>query len=439
MRLAPWALLALVLTQGCSEERAGRLGGGRRGASDSGPSVSSDASAGDAIASLDAAEGTDSGFFEDPDSGLFFDASFRRDSEIGDLSSSDGGDACVYTSAVLGRVCAPEQREWVPGATVTLEAIDCHGVPFTITATSGNDGSFRLDGVPPGTWTVTAQAGAFSQTYTVTVLPGREEIIPNDRLCVQQDVVRVAVVTGFGDRIENLLGNVGIQFDTYDGNSGWSTSAAPFLSDLSALQRYDLIFIDCAAATMMYTVDLGANAQRIIGNLRQYVMGGGSLYASDWAVTFLALAFPSMVEPQLRGTSTVAVPFDATRLSGYAPQTVNARVVEPSLARAIGATQVAITFPDTSGARSGNWGLLELGSTPATVLVEAEVATCSSGAMICNGQTQPGPMVTAPLGIKFKLTPVTQRGGNVFYTSFHNIAQTGTGVADILRWIIFHL
>ena len=92
-----------------------------------------------------------------------------------------------------------------------------------------------------------------------------------------------------------------------------------------------------------------------------------------------------------------------------------------------------------SGARSGNWGLLAVGTPNATVLVEGEALTCSTGAMICNGTTTPGPSVLAPLAIRFKLTPVDQRGGNVYYTAFHNIAQTGTGVADILRWIVFHL
>ena len=32
-----------------------------------------------------------------------------------------------------------------------------------------------------------------------------------------------------------------------------------------------------------------------------------------------------------------------------------------------------------------------------------------------------------------------QKGGNVYYTSFHNIAQPGNDVADILKYIVFRL
>lgn len=418
--------LSLILVLGCADERARPGAGNRRGSDAGSTATSSDAAvidpSDDAAASID--------------SGLDDRASITLDARV----PSDGGpNMCTDAGAISGRVCAPAEREWVAGAIVSVEAIDCNGVRVTITATSGPDGSFRLENVPSGAWTVKAVAGAFSQTYQVTVSEGREEIIPVDALCVQQDVVRVAVITGFGDRIENLLTNVGIQFDTFDGNAGWSTSAAPFLSDPLQLERYDLIFIDCAAATNLYTVDLGPSATLIVDNLRRYVMNGGSLYASDWAVTFLALAFPSIVRPDLRNVNMVTSPFEATELSGYAPQTIMAQVTDPSLARAIGASTVPITFPDATGARSGNWGLLDLAGTQATVLVEGQAITCSQGAVVCNAQSAPGPTVTAPLAIKFKLTPATERGGNVFYTAFHNIAQTGTGVADILRWIVFRL
>ncbi|MCC7381950.1 MAG: carboxypeptidase regulatory-like domain-containing protein [Deltaproteobacteria bacterium] len=436
-RRAAFAILActgaISACDSCADGRAGRPPGVARFDRTDADSAGTDG----AVAPADGALSESDALILDGD--FFFDASIERDSGGSDLGAPDSGDPCGYLTEVIGRVCSPEARDWVAGAQVTLEAIDCLGAPIILSAVTGPDGSFSILGVPPGTWNLTATAGAFSRVYTVTVPASGQVVIPTDQLCVEQDVVRVAVVTGFGDRIETLLSNLGIRYDTFDGAQGWATSAAPFLADLAQLQQYDLVFIDCAAATASYLVDLGPNAPSIVANLRQYVLGGGSLYASDWAVTFLAMAFPSMVQPRLRTTSTVSNPFQATELSGYAPQTITAQVIDAPLASAIGATQVSIAFPDASGARSTNWGLLDLTHTTATVLVEGQALTCSAGATICNQQSTPGPAVTAPLAVRFKLTPQTERGGNVYYTAFHNIAQTGTGVADILRWIVFHL
>ena len=444
------ALLALLLTAACSDGRSsGRPGPGgntkRDAAAASGDgSEAVDAAAGDdAGTSADGSEPSDGAPSSDAmgsgDGAIFFDALSLPDADAPDSSSEDGGQQCGSISSVAGRVCSPEARDWIAGATVTLETVDCNGLPLTLTATSGVAGWFELTQVPPGTWTLTVQAGMFSQTYTVTVPQNGQVLIPTDQLCVRGDVVRVAVVTGFGDHIETLLSNLGIHADTFDGTSGWATSAAPFLADLAALQRYDIVFIDCGAATTSYTSDLGPSAAQITSNLRSYVMGGGSLYASDWAVSFLALAFPQMVVPDLRTQASVMLPFQTTELAGYAPQTIAASVVDAPLAQAIGTNQVPITFPDMSGARSANWGLLDLSTTHADVLVQGQATTCSAGATTCNQSSTPGPVVSAPLAVRFKLTPANQQGGNVYYTAFHNIAQTGTGVSDILRWIVFHL
>jgi hypothetical protein len=62
-----------------------------------------------------------------------------------------------------------------------------------------------------------------------------------------------------------------------------------------------------------------------------------------------------------------------------------------------------------------------------------------AGAMSCNSMSSPGPMVAAPLAVAFKLTPDGTRGGNLYFTAFHNIAQQGNDVANILKYIVFHL
>jgi hypothetical protein len=358
----------------------------------------------------------------------------------------DAGE-CQASGIVTGRVCAPQQRDWIAGAMVTLNAMDCHGNAVTLSATSGMDGSFTINNVPAGSWTVTAVAGMFMTSYMVNVQDGQTTTIPPDQLCLNT-TPRIAVVTGSGDHIETLLTNLGITPTIFDGTTNWATAGSTFLANLNQMKMYDLIFIDCGAAktrvtdmmtgNMVTAIDLGSNASTIVQNLQQYVMGGGSIYASDWAVAFLAMAFPQQVQPHLMGGGSVAMPMVTNNLDGYAPQTINAMVTDMPLATALQKQTVSITFPDQSGARSYHWGLLDMPSQ-ARILVQGPASTCAMGAMTCDHNSMPGPSQNAPLAIGFKLTPMDQRGGNVYYTSFHNIAQTGNDVANVLKYIIFHL
>ena len=44
-----------------------------------------------------------------------------------------------------------------------------------------------------------------------------------------------------------------------------------------------------------------------------------------------------------------------------------------------------------------------------------------------------------PFAVRYKVTPQKDHGGWVVYTSFHNTAQTGDDVANILKFLILHL
>ena len=347
-----------------------------------------------------------------------------------------GLDPCTDQGAVTGRVCAPDLATWLNGATVALDGTDCHGQPAHVETISSADGTFTLSGAPPGDWTIKATLGAFSQATPVAVRAGASTAIPDNQLCVAQKTVRIAVVTGAGDRIEDLLTSLRLQFTVFRGDSStWTTEAEPFLSDLNALKQYDLVFIDCAAAKSSgTTIDLGPNAARIQQNLLAYVQQGGSVYGSDWALIFSLAAAPTGITFATSGGAAVASPFNATVLKGYAPQTVSARVDDAGLAQFLGKATLSITFPKQTGANSLHWGLMA--STTGQVLVSAaSVVTCPDTACATAGPNRSN----VPLAVRVRKGQAGVRGGNVVYTSFHNVAQSGTDVAQVLKYLVLNL
>jgi hypothetical protein len=345
------------------------------------------------------------------------------------------------TGTVSGRVCAPDKATWVNGATVTVDATDCHGHPVHLTTTSAADGTFTLDGVPGGSQTVHAALGDFSQDTAVAVMVNQTTQIPDNQLCVAQGAVKIAVITAAGDKIESLLMSLSLQYTLFAGDgTSWASTASPFLSDLTQMKQYDIIFFDCAAAHVSSSgaIDLGTHSAQISQNLAAYVAQGGSIYASDWALVFPLLASPGSFDFLLNGGGAPPLPLPTKRLMGYAPQTVTATIAEPQLATFLGKSQVSITFPKQTTASSLHWGLLQNVSSAARVLVAAPmVQACETTDTNC---TSAGMTVTSiPLAVEVKVTPATQRGGKVVYTSFHNIAQSGDDVAKILKYLVLHL
>ncbi len=272
-----------------------------------------------------------------------------------DAGSVDGGMQCPG-GTIIGRICAPDQRTWVNGATVTVDATDCNGKAVELTATSGADGNFEVDGVPAGHWTVHAASGSFSQDLPIDVTVGQTTSIPENQLCVSQGTVKIAVVTGSGDKIETLLDGLSLTYTTIAGDSAsWATTAAPFLTDLTQMKQYDIIFFDCAAAHVSSSgsIDLGSHGNQIHQNLQDYVAQGGSVYASDWALVFAYYADPGAIDFLTNGGGAIVTPLPTNNLMGYAPQTVSATVwPTPSSPRSSASRRCRSTSPNRRASRA---------------------------------------------------------------------------------------
>jgi hypothetical protein len=336
--------------------------------------------------------------------------------------------------ALHGQVCATDGKTLLNGATVTVDAVDCHGAPVHVETETDAAGAFTLEGLPQGLVTVKASLGDFKRVANVIVVAGETSEVPGPDLCLEQQNIKIAVITGNGDKIERLLTDLHLTYTIFDGTPGlWPNGAAVFLSDLKQLKTYDLVFIDCAAATSLYHVDLGDEAALIESNLRDYVQSGGSLYASDWAGLIASFGAPGAL--MFAADTPVQLPFDAHNLKGFAPQTLTATISDEGLKTFLGKPSIAIVFPKASSAVSLHWGLLE--STPgATVLATADhVGVCTDAACATQGLARDH----VPLAVRVKVTPAGTHGGQVLYTSFHNIAQGGDDVARLLKYLVLNL
>ena len=337
--------------------------------------------------------------------------------------------------AITGRACSPDGAG-IPGATVRAATTDCAGRSRIVEVEADLGGQFRLPDLVPGATTVTVTAGRFESRYSVVVEADRALPIDgtSDKACLAADGVKLAVIGGDYDAIEDVLGRLGFEYDLYCGANGHTWPARQLLGDWDRLSQYDIVFINCGAH-----IDL---RRRIIGeqmgnNLRRFVAEGGSVYASDLAAGVVdrlwsgAVSFetfrrdPQPTDACCRCVDCPAacgfddcvdccgVPavecLESPTLGAGAGGTITADVVNADLAAFLGAARLPIAF-DLAG-----W--VEI--TGVSVATDVLVRGGGRSLMV--------------------LFDVGEAGGRVAYTSFHNQAQVSEAVERLLRALVFQL
>lgn len=338
---------------------------------------------------------------------------------------------------ILGKACAPSGSV-LSGATVTLEGFDCDGQPFTRTTQTNREGEYSFSDVPAGQHTVTVTIGSYSGDQQVRVSAGQTTDLTTAaaKICLEAANVQIAVIQGAYDKVEALLDDLQLTYDIKGNDQGGSVflpsapaSTVAFLSDLSAMQQYDIIFINCGQLWNSLTQFAPGSVSPIINNLVAYLNSGGSLYSSDWAHAFVETAFPDMIDFYGDDATTEQALF------GYAPQTITATVMSQPLQVALGHNTTSIDFPHSPPlVLNNNWAVAEGVGLQATVHLQGTVQLCAS----TSSCTSPGAsIVDAPLLISH----VTPGGGTVFFTSFHNESQGGISqdMEEILKFLIFQL
>jgi hypothetical protein len=162
------------------------------------------------------------------------------------------------------------------------------------------------------------------------------------------------------------------------------------LYDARRFDAFDVLFLTCAP---------GGDDVGLTGNLRNFVSGGGTLYASDWRYECVAMAFPDMAASRLRH-------------EGQA-QSVDARVVDAGLRDQLGET-VPLRFD------LDRWKPAAFSGDRVKVLLEGSYYRQSGG------------KTTAPLLVKFQFGK-----GTVIFTSFHNEKQNSAVEQKLLKYLVF--
>lgn len=276
------------------------------------------------------------------------------------------------TGTVTGVVTAADGVTRIGAATVSLAST---GMPST---TADAQGAYALNGLPAGPQTLRARKGNFEASLSVTVTPGASVVAPSARLTATG---RLAYVPGSYDSIERIvrdqLGNTVDQLSTGQ------------LGNAATLAQYRMLFLNCGLSTAPAAT---------MSTLLAWVRGGGTLYASDFAMSYV------------QGM----VPNDVPELESGPSQSVSANVTDAGLQAFLGRSSAQIVY-DLPG-----WIGLRQVSARARVLLRGSY------------QADGGPVSNRPLAVVF-----TEGTGKIVYTSFHNEAGVTADQVAILRYFVY--
>jgi hypothetical protein len=309
-----------------------------------------------------------------------------------------------FPGQVSGRICGPGDYGWVADAKVSV-AVDTNGdgfIDLALTSHTDAEGYFLLEGLPPGEYTIYVEKGSFTTLIQVVLSEG-EAVFLDEPECVSGKELDIAVLQGSYDKVEELLDALGLEYDLIP-NVG--DKQEKFLASSSTLGAYDLIFLNCGMDE-----DWRYSAAELVGaNIKSWVQGGGSLYASDWAFHAIEASFPQAID--FWGAD--AFPDEAYGgEAGY----LQADVLDATMQAVLGSNTAMLNY-DLSG-----WAVAEGAAD------QVEILLTGSAPIFWTNK----PLQDAPLAVKF------ENGGRVVFTTFHNEAQITEDMEIVLKEMILTL
>lgn len=300
------------------------------------------------------------------------------------VGCGDEGTGPGEVDGIQGTVTYNDGTTPVAGATVSATSTLMEA---TFTTNSGDDGSFKFSDVPDGDYRVTADKGAFHAEGNITVSGGKSAGAMT--LALDIDKSKIGVVLGLYDDMGSILTDLGYEF---------TTLADADLADSTKLDPLELLFLNCGSNTIW------AYNATVQTNLKNYVNGGGYLYASDWDFEYVENCWPEAID--FYGED-LTDPYIGNE------QTITADVVDSALAAYLGKNTAQILFD------LGSWVVVMGTGSSTDVLVRGSFSTTA------------GDINDKPLMVSFD-----QGNGIVAYTCFHNEAQVTEDARKLLLYFI---
>lgn len=323
---------------------------------------------------------------------------------------------------------------------------------------SDANGDFTLE-LPEGNREIHIQTGNgsnFRTNFSVEVTKNQTQALDNSTTVLQQ-VANIAYVSGSYDEIEDLISNL-----------GYTATSISFsdLGNYNIVSQYDIIFLNCGSRNNSLN-NLNAT---IDTNLAKFVTNGGSLYSSDWALTYLMGGQNNVSACNVSGGF---IP-DATLCSinnGLSGYIYNAQVVDTNLSNSIGFSafdlnydlpswQQVISFDSNywtslvNNPTNGQSLMLKTNSFYDSSLVGAIVGNDNTDNWVTICHIPPGNQ-NNPITITINQNALnahlahgdslgscngSSSGGTIYFTTFHNHAAGNIGNSEsILNYVIMNL
>ena len=187
---------------------------------------------------------------------------------------------------------------------------------------SNHDGTFSLNGIAGGDYWLTITKAGFRRSFEITIVD--DELIELDETQTTlpsfhdpeqgAETPSIALVTGNYDRIEAMLGKMGMGqlsvddefiwgseqgiFDVYDGytfsnRNNNDMSVKDLLLDIELMSQYQMILFPCS--TGFNGTTLQNDSPIVWQNIRDYINRGGKMFVTDWSGEHVDNIFPEQM------------------------------------------------------------------------------------------------------------------------------------------------
>ncbi len=327
----------------------------------------------------------------------------------------------VEPGEVIGRVCDPSGRTWLPDAVAYTHVLSTDGSRILDTryAYTDRDGYWYMDDLPAErTYTFYVQYGSEVLESFDLFIDDSDSIKLEEPDCFDPLALDVAIVTGDYDDFSLVLNNLGFaNYQLIDGQN--ETEMVDFLSDETALSQFDMVFFNGGhiEEDVFYDedddIDGTTQIAAVVSNLQAYVDNGGVVYGSDWAYDVIEAGWPDRID----WVGTDGTPNDA-QVGDYA--LVEAAVSDASLADWLGSNYIDVEY--------------DLAVWPPIEDTTGSVSTHLAGNVDYRLGTNVYTLSAVPLLVSF-----TSGEGKVVFSTFRLARNSSTDMMLVLQYMMYNL